>query len=291
MKKIGYISGRRIQGDLSLGYDPMMNRGGRMIIGEALTSTEQDYDEDSAVQNYALGTKMILPRGRVFHYAKAGGTLVPDMGVKNASNQYVVFRVVAAAAKGATQVLVTCTAADGIAANGTIAANELVGGHIVIFAGGLVSAINREVIANSAISVATTLVMTVTLDRPLPFLIGASTCEIMHSEYFNVQNDVVNYHSVVGLAMLPSAINRYLWLQTWGPTWMNAQLTVGESLVRVNNRQVVFRADGSLGLAGHTDVAGTFDQTTHYAQHAGYILCSLLGGAQGAPFVYLQIAP
>lgn len=242
----------------------------------------QDIHQASLVQRYPLGLRYAVGE-RVYRYARAGGTLVPDMGVKNALTQHIgPTRAIAVALAGASTIDLTVGATDGVAGNGAIAANELVGGHIVIFCAGLTAAINRGIKRNTAVS-APGGAMTVTLDKPLSITLPiGSTGECIASLYRNVQNDVIGWHPVVGLPTLAATVNQYLWLQTWGPIWMAAQLTVG---VGVNNMQVVFRADGSLGMHDPVVVDG------QYAQHAGYVMADMPAGAQGAPFVYLQIAP
>ena len=320
------LYGRRIRGDVGpIGFDPARQSSGIRLPGRmlgpavSLTGYMQDYEEATTIQHFTLGSRMQLIGGRVFYYARVdtphgviggGGTqgiVNTSRGVKNPVYQAVeglpapaaIAPVAPIAAAGAIQVVVTVGANDGLLSDGTIGANELVGGHIVIFPFGVQPrGITREILANTAVSVATTLDMTVTLDRPLPVALAAnSTAACMASEYAAVsQND--EWMPVLGLAMVIPTDLQYLWLQTWGPIWMGAQLNVGDvDGTHPNRKQVVFRADGSLGLPG-LDGAGAIDITTHYAQHAGYVMTTLNpydgfhpGGARGVPFIYLQITP
>jgi len=303
---------RRLRGDIGpLGIDPRTRLPGAILApAVSLTGADQYYDEASDVQNFEIGSRMQLIRGRVFYYARVGAVAIANTsrGVKNLIYQHVeglpspaaVAPVAPIVAAGALQVAVTVAVTDGILADGAIAANELVGGHIVIFPFGVQPrGINREIVANTATSAATTLVMTVTLDRPLPVALAAnSTAALMASEYATVGQDD-EWKTVLGLAMVEATALQYIWLQTWGPTWQGAQLNVGDlDGTHPNNHQVVFRADGSMGLHGLTG-AGAIDVTTAYAQHAGYTMATLNpypprtapAPQRGAPFIFLQITP
>ena len=321
MQAVSRIYGRRIRGDVGpLNLDPQRRLPGR-IIGPAvsLTGYLQDYEEATDIKHFTFGSRMELIGGRVFYYARVAPipdwqTGAPDLavlkvqrGVKNSLYQVVtglpapavVAPIVAIPVAGATQVVITVAITDGfsshgLVANGAIGADTLAEGHIVIFPGGggagvIPRGLNRTIIANTA-TLAGGGQMTVTLDRPLPIALAAGTTgAIMASEYAAVQTSD-EYHAVVGVAHVAAAAGQYLWLQTWGSFWMSAQLTVGHAQVNPNNFQVVFRADGSLGLHETTEALAV-DNTISFAQHAGYILNTLTGVFRGAPFVCLQITP
>ncbi|HUV75768.1 MAG TPA: hypothetical protein VMW00_03835 [Dehalococcoidales bacterium] len=308
---------RRLRGDIGpLNFDPASRLPGR-IFGPAvsLTGYMQDYEEATDIQHFTLGSRMQLIGGRVFHYARVdtphgviggGGTqgiVNTSRGVKNPVYQAVeglpspaaVAPVAPIALAGALQVVVTVAVTDGLLSDGAIGANELAGGHIVIFPFGLQPrGIVREILTNTATSAATTFDMTVTLDRPLPVAIAAnSTAACMANEYAAVsQND--EWMSVVGVAMVIPTDRQYLWLQTWGPTWLGAQLDVGDvSGVHPMNKAVVWWADGSLHLHSHADPLQMVEQ------YAGYVMTTLNPydgfhpalDSRGAPFIYLQGTP
>lgn len=269
-KRTGFIDALRMYGE-------------RTIFGINLTGTDQHYDEVSTVQNYLLGSRM-LENGKVFYYARAGGTLVPDFGVKNPTVQHISFAAVAAAAALATTVVITVGIGDGLLANGAIAANELVGGHIVLYPVGVTQHMVRRIVANTA-TIAGGGAMTITLDRPLSRLLGAgSNGEAMASEYFAVVNDLSNSTAVVGVAMMAATVGQFCWLQTWGPCWLSPTARVGAPALN-NNRQVVFTTAG--GIEIHDPANPIFE----YAQHAGFVLATGPAGAQGAPFFMLQLRP
>ncbi|GAI17537.1 unnamed protein product, partial [marine sediment metagenome] len=76
MKKLGYIFGRRLRGDLILTDDPLANRQARIISpGAWLTEDEQSIYEEDATQNYRIGTRMVVGN-RVFHYSRAKENLL-----------------------------------------------------------------------------------------------------------------------------------------------------------------------------------------------------------------------
>lgn len=242
----------------------------------------QDIDTVSNVQRYRLGVKYALD-DRAFRYGKAGGTLNPDLGAKNTLPQHIATAAIQAnALKGDRIVAITIHNTDGIAGDGVIQANELAGGYVVIWthAG---NTINRRIVANTA-TTHTSLVMVLTLDKPLPCALTATTmhAECMASPYLNVQTSISDKMSVVGIPTMLATINQYLWLQTWGPIWIAPQAEVS---VGSNNRQVVFRHDGSI------DEYDATDPNTIKAQHAGFVLANAPGGGQGAAFIFLQITP
>ena len=268
-KRTGYIDSRRIFGE-------------RSIQGIPVAGGDQDYEAASVLQNWQLGTRM-TENGKVFYYAKAGGTLIPDQGAKINYVQAVAFAAVANAVVGATSVVITVGAGDGIAANGNIAADELVGGEIVLYPAGAQSHMTRRITSNTVVVGGGA--MTVGLDRPLSTALtgAASNGECMHSLYLAVINDNSNIHRVAGIAPIAATINQYIWLQTWGPAWLSPQATVGVGF----NSDVVFREDGSLSIA---DPAAPVYNTK--LQRAGYVLRpGTAGGAQGAPFIMLEIRP
>jgi len=122
------------------------------------------------------------------------------------------------------------------------------------------------------------------LDQQIPVELVADTMhgECMASPYLNVQATADSISSVMGIPTLVATVGQYLWLQTWGPVWIAPQ---GEVSIGNNNRNVVFRHDGSI------DEYDATDAYTIKAQHAGFVLANAPGGSQGAAFIFLQIAP
>lgn len=245
----------------------------------------QDIYQVSTTQRYPIGFKYPVSNPldlRGFHYAKAGGTLNPDLGAKNALRQCVAYAAIAASAvAGAKLVALTVGVADGVNGDGNIGADELSGGYIVIFTHAGYT-VNRMIVGNTAVVGGGTMV--VTIDRPLPCPLTAATMhgECMANPYLNVQTSIDNTMSVVGMPTMPATVGQYLWLQTWGPVWIapQAEVSVGN-----NNRRVVFRHDGSIDEDDGTDA------NVSKAQIAGFVMANAPGGTQGAPFIFLQITP
>jgi hypothetical protein len=240
----------------------------------------QDIHQVDTIQRYPIGFKYPISSPldlRAFRYGEAGGTLNPDFGAKYVLPQHVNFAAIAAiAAAGEKLVSITVAVTDGVNGDGNIAANELAGGYIVIYTH-LASTMNRMIVANTA-TVGGGL-MVVTIDKPLSApLTVAMHAECMGNPYVKVQTGH-GQNPVMGMPTMPATIGQFLWLQTWGPLWVNPQ---GHERA---GYEVVFREDGSIDYHDPTDV------TTKYDQHAGFVLPNLTGGGEGAPFIFLQITP
>jgi hypothetical protein len=238
------------------------------------------------VPAYPIGARHALDL-RVFHYARAGGVLTPDFAAKNANFQHVTWAVVAPAAIGARAVVVTVGATDGAARNGAIGLNELAGGYAAFFPAIANQAMNRRIISNTAVA-APGGAMTVVVDKPLTVALTAvSRFECIASIFSNVQITPVDstYCSVVGVPTINAIAGQFLWIQTWGPLWTNADLVVS---VGINNRAVGFGPDGNM----HPIVAADAFNTTQ-GQRAGFALDNGNTAAhlQGSPFVFLQLFP
>jgi len=130
--------------------------------------------------------------------------------------------------------------------------------------------------------------MTVVLDKPLTYaLVAVSMIEIMASPYRNVQITPADstYCSLVGVPTVAAIAGQFLWLQTWGPLWTNADLVVS---VGINNRSISTGPDGNLHPVVAADAFNTVQgQKVGFAMENGNTAAHL----QGAPFIFLQIAP
>ena len=90
-----------------------------------------------------------------------------------------------------------------------------------------------------------------------------------------------HYSSVAGMPnVLTTAVNQYLWIQTWGPCWVNPKGFV----VATGRRGVWFDDEGSIVYANANVVTKTL-------QYAGFLLERDDAGDTGAPMVNLQINP
>jgi hypothetical protein len=173
---------------------------------------------------------------------------------------------------------------DGPAANGALAANYMEGGYVVVYSNSVATFVaqirsNTVVAANGGTTI-------LTLDSEIPVAISASTSyiEAMPSPYVSIQtgNSGGNYPFVGVPLVALSTTYPYGWIQTWGPTWLAPQAAVGAT---ANYNTCVFRHDGSI------DVPIYNSAYTMYSQHAGHVLTRASAGTQGAPFIFLEVAP
>lgn len=251
-------------------------------IGEAslLVPAGTPYEADDNA-DIPLNTVMRLGI-KTFVRAKSGGITNTDLGVKNLLTQAVAYATIAAAAAiNATEIVIDVAATDGPAADGVIAADYLVGGEVVVFPHSS-NTFTRTIMGNTVVASGGG-EMTLTLDSPIPVALDAGDVdhgECMASPYASVGTAAGNTSSVMGMATCLAASGKYLWLQTGGPCWIAPQ---GEVSVGNNNRQVVFRHDGSIDELDYSDA------NVAKGQHAGYVIANAADGGQGAAFIMLQI--
>lgn len=247
---------------------------------------KQDIHQVSTQQRYPIGFRYPVDNPlelRRWHYGRAGGLLNTDVAAWNALRQHVAQRVIAADVPAGSRLVPITIGADGIASDGNIGEDELAGGYAVIWPHAD-NTLNRRILHNTATTAAGQ-TMVLTLDKPTPIpltVVGVVNVECMASPYLNVQTGLDQYASKVGVPTMPAVAGEYLWLQTWGPVWI---APAGGVSVGVENRRVVFGGNG-----------GVFDEDPTIAvretqQYAGFVLANAPGDGQGAPFIFLQIAP
>ena len=273
---------RRLHGDIGpLNTDPVTNLPGRIIApAVSIDGVYQDYDEASDTQHYTIGSRMQVD-DRVYHYGSAGAVLNPGYGAKQVLPQHVAFAALPTALTlaGSYTIIVTVGGGDGVLGDGVIGEDELAGGYIVIFMPGN-NAINRRVVHNTEVDGPNP--MTVTMDRPLPVdVANTEHAELMASPYLLVQTGNFPVASVMGMPQQIATLGQFIWLQTWGPTWV----VPGGAWIGNDNRWAVFLGNGS--IQEYTWGDGLVQR----AQLAGFILCNGQAGAAGAPFLQLMLAP
>ena len=251
-----------------------------------LTVSPQGIHTVSTVQKLRLGTKLV--RGdRVYKYARAGGTLIVhrlasyyDYGVSGWA------AVPTETPAGSNQLYATIGASEGVASDGAVAEHQLQGAWVVVFrlnAGGHNTDYTFHIRDNTAVAGGggTTLL---TLDAELPYAATTSAyTEITGNIYSDVRMATGGNRMCVGQPMIDAAAGEYLWLLTWGPTWLNPNGTPGNI---ANDQQLVADADGS--IVSHNAA----NATTLFKQHIGCVITRVAGGAetQGTPLVFLQIS-
>jgi len=256
---------------------------------------KQDIDQVSAIQRYPIGLSYPVANPldlRRFHYARAGAALVSGWGAFSVVPQICGFDAIALAAEqGDRQLTITVGATDGLLGDGVIAEDYLAGGYVVIFTPAPMQAIQRMIVANTAQAIPAGVggPMTLTLDKPLSQDIDILNfhAECMANPYMGVQTGTHQQASVVGVPTMPVPLaTPFCWLQTWGPLWLTPT-GIYEGLGNAN-RVVVFVGNGSIA---DEENATSPPHGNEKNQHAGFVLPNLLGGAVGAPFIFLQITP
>ncbi len=238
---------------------------------------------------YGVGDRVLLPDGRVFRYAKATnamptckfgvkfyGQIGDGLGVSMAINHAVGERDIVLTAAGVVK-------------------DEYRGGYMIIHVG--THQQFRGVIGNSATDGEG--LVTFTLDAGLSVACTTQYCEVLQSPYANVKLTAGpsgglsgdDYSSVAGIPnVITAAANQYVWLQTWGPIWINPH---GSSLqdagITGGERKLVFDVEGSVCVEDDAAHGPGADGDEH--QIAGFIIDRSASGTSGPPLVMLTINP
>jgi len=222
---------------------------------------------------------------KTFVLAKTGGAVTSiGLAVKNGLPQGVAnSAIAAAAAAGATSVVVTTSATSGAAGTGLMATNEFKGGEIVLFTTGSDIPQRRGITGNTSRVATGSVSVTFYLDSPLTTALTTSDyAECNHSPWAYVVQDTNIAHPVVGVPCVSAAAaNYYLWVQTWGLTFVSPQSSVGAGGAGIG---CYWRHDGSLDVYANI---GTYVST----QYAGFVISETSTSTQAAPFFMLQIQP
>jgi len=289
MKRIGYILGKRVQGDVELGLDPQRSVGdgsrawARMDFpGQRLSDQpDQSIYESSATQKFAIGTRRI-EYGRTFRYAKAGaalssvavnrlvanGNFVPDGATY--PNQYGFMGDLKTAASIGDRYVDLETATE-------YAANWFQGGYFVVFDS------NRPMFYVVASDAGNGTYCRIYLDQPLTRDIsGTEGVEVYRSPYSRIIEGLTasSFKSFVGVAHCgPIANGAYFWLQTGGPCWITPyNWDTGCPGYAADKRDCYAWIDGTV----------TVQTTAGLLQRVGYLLSATESG-YGDPFIMLQL--
>lgn len=296
MKRIGFILGRRIRGDIELGLDSSTGRLGEIIAPGARIAgrPEQDILVATTAQNYVVGSRRYMD-DRVFHYCFApveavfGGAPSAQQGCFTASN--LIYQGDAATQLAVLAGVRTFNFAytGGLSALGC-AAHALAGGWFSGFGQRAMYRIeDNEAWAAGNIRI--------TLSRPLWNGItgdGVTRFYAWPNIYRNCVNPDPGYDNIGGLTGWATVVAvplinvtppAYFWGQTWGPmnllngTW---GANVGQT---GNEREVHFDWLGRIVYRG-----GGVALDAHM-QRAGYLLFDGREATGGDQLVFLQLAP
>ena len=247
--------------------------------------------EAKTVKQYTPGTRLITADGRVFRYAKATSiTSSTNFGLKFWDK---LVDGIAYTAPLQTQAVDDMTITVDAGAAAVVAKDELRGGYIIVHTHGDSYNQNRFIVSNTLADANG--YTTITVDMPWTIAITTSFgVEVLQNPYASVRVKQAShggggdgYSSVAGMPMCKTTIaNQYLWLQTWGPIWINPQgASLQDAGLATDERQLVFDYEGSVAVVGDAV------NTTVSMQHAGFIIDRTAAGASGPPLVMLQISP
>jgi len=286
MKRIGFILGKRIRGDIELGRDPTTQRRGE-IIGPGFRipgRPQQDIYVESVDQNYEAGSRMMLG-DRVFRYSYAIETLTGLRGKFTDGNRlYNNLRTPPPAPTYAPNVLAEQFATEFTftpECNGddpAIGADDLAGGYLACFN----PYITQQIKSNTERAAGVLAPITLTLERPLPHEIPVDTYVSAYPNPWRFVKDkgeeppgVATPHNHIynSVCCVPVRTNitaeRWFWGLTWGPVIMVVNPGLGNMVGRrANMREIYFGNDGGLCLQG---VVGP-QLAEVCLQHGGFII-------------------
>lgn len=265
--------GRIIQQAFRYGMDNELLQGGLVVGG-----VEQTILEESATQNYLIGTRMATRDGRVFRYCKAGAAITNNLkGCVNDYKPYEGDRPATAYSIGDTAITIPATSTGNAVVNAAV--NSYQNGYIWF----QMDPHQFHLIASNTVSASSNQILT--LDKGLVAALPAAASgsdtmwvTIWPSIYANVKPASGGMRSVVCVPLINITIAYYFWGQTWGPHMFVAG---GTAPGRTGNyRTTVFSSDGSI-LDASAGAVGN--------QRAGYIL-SQTTSSDGDQLVMLQLA-
>jgi hypothetical protein len=232
--------------------------------------------------DYNVGDRVVLPDGRAFRYAKAGNIISStNFGLKfwNQIDDGVTY-VVPDQGQAVGDVSIHITAAG-------ITLDELRGGYVTVHTHAASNDQFRGILGNTATDADGDI--TIYLDAPLTIVVTvAMGVEVHQNPYSDVRVRQAahggggdRYSSVAGMANSETAVaNQYLWLQTWGPCWVNPQTYAAGT----DRRAMWFDYEGSI-------VETNANVVTKSLQYAGFIIDRCDAGGTGQPLLMLQINP
>lgn len=283
-------------------YQPSLQRDG-LVVDQILTAGHmlaggrlQDIHEQSTVQNYDIGTRLVVD-DRVFRYCRAGGILkgLFEQRCSNfpreGSTDAVLYRA------GTYQITIPINA-NGVNHAAEIVANYWNDGYIWIMQWPQVTSAGEIYkIRSSAAAVGN--FITLTLYRPLIVDVAASTwITAWPNPYSYVVDSNSPRMSVICVPLIYVASGSYFWGQTWGPCFLSSGQSPGR---KDYDRDVYFHPDkssvGQRGIMSGSEI--DFTTPNEIPQRAGFIITntSAWTNADGNPelggdqFFMLQISP
>jgi len=216
------------------------------MLGTPVVITDQDARDVSSVKLAALGTKAVTPDGRVYRYAKAGGSdLAPGKLAVNADlvANHTNIVVAAAVAVGATRVTATLgatAATQNQYADGYLTVNDAAG-----------EGIQYKIVGNSATDSAG--VIKVQLAEPIKVALTTSSEVTLKQNPWSgaVISATDQADQPVGVPNVTIPANYFGWLQTGGECAVLADEAVTKGLA-------LAIGTGTAGAVEALDAAGEF---------------------------------
>jgi hypothetical protein len=246
---------------------------------------------------YNVGDAVVTPDGRKFRYAYAGGTCSTEWGAGNEtkSNTNAVAPAQATAAQvndgtglaagvvGSRCVSVTIASPFGYAGDGTLAADELKGGYIVIGNGSSQHPQMRLITGNPALTSAG--ICRIYLDAPLTtaVTVGTTNIELIANPYYGLIGDGGGgeYVTWMGVPAVGATVGQYFWVQTKGACWVTSDGNTCDSAL---DRTLVWVGNGSVVSSNDITMESGF-------QIAGKAIDASSSGSSNAPFINLECEP
>lgn len=273
--------------------DQILTAGHKLPLGDI-----QDIHEESAVQNYTIGTRLVMD-DRVFRYCQAKEALDPLLGARadvmprEGEGDAVDYEV------GEYEVTIPMNS------NGPDYAAEQVADYWnegyywiqVSPAPGILYKIKDSAAATTEgrITSITGGFVTLTLYESLKVRVPASTWQTSWvNPYKTCKHEHSGKMSVIAMPLISVTINYYFWGQTWGPCFGQLNNTaIGRNS---GDRTVFFASDGSLMSSVDVDYATAGNALP---QIAGFVITNTEawtnagGGAEagGDQFYMLQLSP
>ena len=272
MHKVGYLQGRRIQGDIGPNnLDPITGALGKLYApAQSLTGYEQGILEATLVQHYALGSKLeYLDQTYRYSHADAARQLRAGYGC------YPLMTYVETGVPPVGALINTTTLT--LTAVGAPAADEFAEGTLVVNGGGAANATRYRIRSNTAVAAG---LFTVTVYDPFIFAVtGAMVCTCFHSPWWNIhcmRQEIIDAAAPnwqqVSFSVVPNfnvPLDCFFWGQTKGLCICIP--SGGTEGVAINERMMVFDTNGAV-------MRWSYAAADVY-QLAGYILPVTTAGA------------
>jgi len=185
-----------------------MARGFEVTTGLVI---QQGLFEQNVAAQHKIGTRLQLADGRVFYYAKAGGTIVAGKllgSVSTASGHEDVDTSAQSAGDYAVTVTLNTTSIS--------EANEYAEGFICTRETGGVGQMLK--IKSHGVQTETTGTLALTLYDPITTaLLATGQADMMKSPFKDIIVSATVTDNPAGISLIPATDNYFFWCQTWGP--------------------------------------------------------------------------